>query len=124
MRVDVFNGWVDLRDPELVPERLRRPVVQASISAVGLADIDIEAPENAEKVASVIGFFSEFNDLVAVAMLEAWSFDSVISVASLQDLPGRTYDNIRVAVAPFISKLLPDFGVDPDPKAITEPLAD
>lgn len=120
MRVDVFNGWVELRDPKLVPERLRRPIVQSSVSAVALADIDIEAPENAEKVADVIGFYSEFNDLLAVALVESWSFPDAISIETLQELPGATYDDIRKAVAPFVSALLPDFGVDPDPKVITE----
>jgi hypothetical protein len=119
MRVDVFNGWVELRDPKLVPERLRRPVVQASVSAVALADTDIENPENADKVSDVIAFYSEFNDLIAIALIDSWSFPETVSIDSLQDLPGATYDDIRKAVAPFITELLPDFSVDPDPKVIT-----
>jgi hypothetical protein len=42
-------------------------------------------------------------------------------VDTLQDLPAKTYDDIREAVAPFISKLIPNFGDDvSDPKATTD----
>jgi hypothetical protein len=116
MRVEVFSGWVQLRDPELVPERLRRPVFMKSIQAATLVESDDDINENA------MSFFSEFNDLLAVAMVSEWSFDSPITVDGLQDLPSKSYDDIREAVSPFISKLIPDFGVDVDPKADTDNL--
>jgi hypothetical protein len=116
MRVDVFNGWIELRDPDLVPERLRRPVFERSADGAKTFD------ENGDQVSSeVLAFFSEFNDLLAVAMVASWSFGDVVSVDTLQDLPAKTYDHIREAVAPFISKLIPNFGDDvSDPKATTE----
>jgi len=116
MRQDVYNGWIDLRNPDLVPERLRRPVFQKSVEGASL-DTDGETPDG-----EALKFFSEFNDLLAVAMISEWSFDLPIAVDSLLDLPSKTYDDIRTACAPYLEKLIPDFGVDVDPKAITEPL--
>jgi len=115
MKVEVFNGWIELRDPELVPERLRRPVFNMSVKGAGIMSGD-----NDQVNTEAINFFSDFNDLLAVAMIESWSFNIPLSVDGMLDLPGKTYDDIREAVTPFVSDLIPDFGVDVDPKAITE----
>jgi hypothetical protein len=115
MRVEIFSGWVLLRDPDLVPERLRRPVFEKSVEGANLVDSENLSPET-------MSFFSDFNDLLAIAMISEWSFGDAITTDSLQDLPSRTYDEIRNLVAPLITKLIPDFGVDVDPKAITETL--
>jgi hypothetical protein len=114
MRNEVFNGWIELREPDLVPERLRRPVFEKSIMASQLA-ADIETDP------TVLSFFSELNDVLAVALISAWSFGDVISVDTLQDLPAKTYDDVRKLVSPLVSRMIPDFGDDvEDPKAITE----
>lgn len=114
MRVEVFNGWIELRDPDLVPERLRRPVFEKSIKASQLA-ADIETDP------TVLSFFSELNDVLAVALIESWSFGDSITETSLQDLPARTYDDVRKAVSPFVSRMIPDFGDDVEnPKATTD----
>ena len=115
MRKDVFNGWIELRDPESVPERLRRPVFEKSVEGTKLASTD-------EISSDAVKFFSDFNDLLAIALIGEWSFGDVISIDTLQDLPSKTYDDIRVAVSPLVTKLIPDFGVDVDPKAITDNL--
>ena len=117
MRVEVFSGWMQLRDPELVPERLRRPVFLKSVQAASYIIADGETPDS-----EAMNFFTEFNDLLAVAMISEWSFASPITLEGLQDLPSKTYDDVRNAVSPFVSKLIPDFGVDIDPKATTENL--
>jgi hypothetical protein len=114
MRVEVFSGWLELREPKLVPERLRRPVFEKSVAGQNFVDENQEVDEEAMK------FFSDFNDLLAIAMIKEWSFESAVSLEGLLDLPSRTYDDIRKAVTPFVSDLIPDFGVDPDPKAIIE----
>lgn len=121
MRIEVFNGWVELRDPELVPERLRRPVVEQSIRAAKFSDLDMEADDlDATAAGDAIAFFSELNDTLALALISGWSFDEPLTLDGLLNLGGRTYDDIRREVAPFVSKLLPDFGVTDDPKVITE----
>lgn len=110
MRVEVFSGWVQLRDPELVPERLRRPVFEKSAQGIGVANDE-------EVTTETITFFSEFNDLLAIALISEWSFDLPITLDGLLDLPSRTYDDVRNAVSPFVSALTPNFGADLDPKA-------
>lgn len=114
MRINVFNGWVELRNPETVPERLRRPVFEKSVEGTKLSF------ETEEIDADAMKFFSEFNDLLAIALISEWSFDAEITPDGLLDLPSKAYDEIRSAVAPFVEKLIPSFGVDVDPKAITE----
>jgi len=114
MRKEVFGGWVELRDPDLVPERLRRPVFEKSTEGAALV-------ANGDDVsAETISFFSEFNDTLVIALVSSWSFGDVISMEALLDLPARSYDDVRNIVTPFLTQLMPDFGVDPDPKVITE----
>ena len=121
MRVEVFNGWIELRDPELVPERLRRPVVEQSIRATKFADLDMESDDlDPSEAGDAIAFFSELNDTLAIALISAWSFDEPLTLDGLLNLGGKTYDDIRREVSPFVSKLLPDFGATDDPKVITE----
>jgi hypothetical protein len=114
MRVEVFSGWIQLREPKLVPERLRRPVFEKSVSGSSLTEDDGDGINE-----ETMRFFSEFNDLVAIAMIKEWSFEFPVSLEGLLDLPSRTYDDVRLAVTPFVNELIPDFGVDPDPKATT-----
>lgn len=114
MRVEVFSGWINLRDPKLVPEKLRRPIFAKSVTGSQLADNEENVTEESME------FFSMFNDLLAIAMIDEWSFPHPITLEGIQELPSRTYDEIRNTVAPFVSELIPDFGVNPDPKAITE----
>ena len=121
MRVEVFAGWIELRDPELVPERLRRPVVAQSVKAAKFGDIDLEAADvDSDTASEALEFFSDLNDRLAMALIEAWSFPEPITIDGLLNLGGKTYDSIRQEVAPFVAKLMPDFGATDDPKAIIE----
>jgi len=120
VRVEVFNGWVELRDPELVPERLRRPVIEQSVKAGEFADEDLDSDTlDSALAARTMDFYSTFNDLLALALVSEWSFASPVTLEALVDLPARTYDDIRKAIAPFIKDMMPDFSVDIDPKAPT-----
>jgi len=114
MKTEVFGGWVVLREPDLVPERLRRPVFEKTSAGANFTADGNVSPE-------ALAFFSEFNDLLVVAMVAEWSFENPISLDGVMDLPSKTYDDLRKLVAPFVSKLIPDFGVDVDPKVTIEP---
>lgn len=124
-RIDVPNGWVELREPEAVPERLRRPVVQAitamaSDSAAVQAIQAADTPEDAaEHVPALMGAMSAMQDAAIVALVSAWSFGDTVTLDALLDLPGGTYDAISTLCMPLMEKMLPDFGPDPDPKATT-----
>ena len=125
MKINVTGGWIDLREPEEVPEKLRRPIIKMSVSGVPFAEDwnDLfENPENAnaESLEAMLDYGSRFNDLVAMAFIRQWSFELPISIDALGDLPGKVYDEIANACKPLISNLMPSFEVDPDPKVITE----
>ena len=116
-QVNVTGGWVILREPELVPERLRRKLVNLSVAgAPVIANMENkEMPEQSD-----IEFIESFNDNLALALIKEWSFDLPITTDGLLDLAGPVYDEIQKLCAPLVPKLMPNFGVDPDPKVITE----
>ncbi len=112
----VGSGWVTLRDPKMVPERLRRPIMAQAASIQQVArelttSIDTDSMASKESVLSLY----DFNDLVAIALISAWSWDAPVTVESLQDLPGSEYDEIQKLVSPLIGELMPNF--EPDPAA-------
>ena len=100
------GGWCELRDPDTVTNRERKPIVEKAES---------EGSESSSLV-SKLGFV----DRLVVLMVTRWSFDFPIpkeKPESLDDLPGRDLDKIRLAVQepetmPFLFK-----GDPRDPKA-------
>ena len=124
MKVNVTGGWVELREPAEVPERLRRPLIQLTMAGVPLQP-HFEALQNdpssvdPEMFAKFMEYNADFGDVSVLALVKEWSFGPVTK-DSLLDLPSAAYDEIQKAVAPHITALLPNFGVDPDPKATTD----
>lgn len=117
-RVTVHNGWVDYREPEDTPERLRRRVTMLASQAPAVA-----ARVNGDSETSIneadMGFLLGFNDAVAMCLVMGWSWEQPVSVDGLQDLPGRVYDEIIKHCQDLVPRLLPSFAVDVDPKAPT-----
>jgi len=117
-RVTVHGGWVDYREPEDVPERLRRRVTmlasQAPSVTARVGDDGTNIGENDME------FLLSFNDAVVMCLVEAWAWDEPITIEGLQNLPGRVYDEIVKYCQTMVSRLLPSFAVDVDPKAPTE----
>ena len=131
MKVDLPDGaWAHLRDPKQVPERLRRPYaskMQSMAKYKPVFDRIKKAASEEEKAAitaelppECIEGFSESNDLMVVALVDEWSFDTPVTIDTVLDLPAGQYDALRTAVAPFLSELMPDYGPSPDPKAPTD----
>jgi hypothetical protein len=125
-RIDITGGWIEYRDPEDVPERLRRKVVNMSGTATKLAgrlmNLDLEDPssfEGVEITADDMEFLSSFNDAVAMCLVVAWSFDQPVTEEGLVELPKSVYDRIVGYCRDKVPALMPSFGVDPDPKAPT-----
>ena len=77
-KVEVTNGWIILRDPKQVPERLRRPLVTRSPKAYKMIQDGIDDLEVAE-----LEFFSEYNDLLAIALVAEWSFAPQVNLEEL-----------------------------------------
>ena len=117
----IHGGWIQLRNPDDVSERLRRPLLAKTAQGAEILQgmDDEEAVDN-----EILSFWNEYNDLLAIAMIQTWSFDMPISLDGLLDLPAKSYDDVQKIVAPFITELMPDFGATPDPKATTESYPD
>lgn len=109
-RIPVGDGWVTLREPRMVPERLRRPIVAKASTMQRIASSLSEDSVSEDH----IGALFSFNDLVAVALIMDWSWDSPVAVESLLDLPGADYDAIQKLVAPMLTDLMPSFEPTPD----------
>lgn len=115
-RVTIHGGWVDYREPEDVPERLRRRVTMLAAQAPSVSNrINDDGVDEND-----MGFLLSFNDAVAMCLVEAWAWDEPVTVEGLQNLPGRVYDEIVKHCQTMVSRLLPSFAVDVDPKAPTE----
>lgn len=119
-RESVVGGWVDFREPEDVPERLRRRVTTMSGRAAKIAG-RLEGDDAVDKVEEDdLQFLLEFNDAVALCLVMGWSWEHPITPEGLLELPASAYDHIVRYGQSMITRLLPNFQVDPDPKAPTE----
>ena len=116
-RISVKNGWVEFREPEDVPERLRRHVVTMAPAASKVVTIKDGEALVGDLDESGMDFLFEFNDAIAMCLITAWSWSDPVSLDSLRELPGSVYDEIIRYCSPLMPRLMPDFGVDPDPKA-------
>ena len=119
---DVAGGWLVLRDPKEVPERLRRPILlkgnAIAKQTAAIANGSVEASNIDED--TLAGMFA-FNDLLAVALISEWSFAEPITVEGLGNLPGKTYDSVQKIVAPLITAVMPDFEPSPEEDSPTVP---
>lgn len=124
MKHNVGDGWVMLRDPKKVAERYRRPII-AKATAMQRAAEKVRAEADSGMDLSEDEFLAlyQFNDLVAVALIESWSWDMPVSLEGLLDLPAVDYDEILRVTAPMITDLMPKFEPDMennDPESPTE----
>jgi hypothetical protein len=111
-----------LREPEDVPERLRRPVnvrtaevlaAHPQLAAMAARDDTDEMSEEQQLAAlGVLGVMSEINDLAVIAFVADWSFHAEdsdaklpVTMESLMDLPGDCYDALQKAVAPLYGRM-------------------
>lgn len=118
-RLTVHGGWVEFREPEEVPERLRRRVVMLAPGASKVVRVEDDASVVGELDQDGMDFLFEFNDAVALCLVSQWSWPHKVSREGLQELPGNVYDEIIRYSSPMVPRLMPNFSVDPDPKAPT-----
>lgn len=123
-RHELQGGWVELRNPRDVPEKLRRPILMRSASmqkaAAAIAEVGVENAADVITEDTLESMF-DFNDLVVVALVSEWSWGYPITVEGLGELAGGTYDQLRELVSPMASELMPNFETNPDPVSPTEP---
>lgn len=121
-----FDGWADLRDPKMVPEKKRRPVVEAMTKAGQSLDVSAIKDASEDELEALAmqqgsGVFQMLDvaDLAAVALIEKWGYEMPVDLDSIGELPGAVVDALRAAVMPLIGDMFPSFEPDPDPKAPT-----
>ena len=127
-RLTVPGGWVEFREPEEVPEGRRREVMKLSSRGASFSEFlgeddafQLDKMSDDERD-SAMEFMTAFNDAVAFALINAWSFEFPVSKDNLLNLPGVVYDAIVKHCSPLAKRLMPSFGADGamDPKAHTE----
>ena len=135
------DNWAELREPDEVSERGRRPILSA-ITRVTPAGWEALKKLNPEEVKAAVGSGEPNDEVVAkvstlanddlaalqaandwciVALVREWSFAQPITIDGALDLPGAAYDLLRDACAPAIETLFVSFEpvveagkVDPD----------
>lgn len=111
-RIDLPGGaWAELRDPDVVTERQRKPLITAMGRASKYEGMDD----------SGFGAILDVQDATILVMVAAWSFEAPVSAEGLLDLTGKTVDALRKACQPFQTDLMPDFSPTPDPESPSEP---
>lgn len=114
------GGWASLREPEAMPERLRRPVIRL---ATGLRHLYTDDGEFDEKLLddASLDLLDRYNDAGVVAFVAEWSYTTPVSADALLDLPAPDYDALRSAVAPLLPGLRPNFEPTADKDSPTTP---
>lgn len=141
------GGWAVLRDPELVPDRLRRPIARLRRKAMATAmgagltpemardmtetgDGDgAEAAAADRRVAVVLrmveadaaGIDEEFADHLVAALVVEWSYDEPITAEAVADLPGAALDVLAKECMRHLPRLFPSFEPDESEASPTSP---
>lgn len=105
------GGWAQLRDPEAVTERQRKPFVTALGRASKYEQMDDGG----------LGAMIDVQDALVVALVDSWSYEAPVSADALLDLPHKAVTALRVACLAHQSELMPDFGPTPDPATPSVP---
>lgn len=135
------GGWVDLRDPAEIPERLRRPLTRIQMllaanpafggavkeaAATGAVTVEDFTPEQAVGMISGMGadslaLIDDLNDRAILARVMGWSFEAPLTMDGLLDLPGPVYDELKVLCAKGALSSGPDFSPSQDEASPTDP---
>lgn len=130
MRIELSNGgYAELRDPESVSERKRRPIIDAiagippeikgeldaiaAMQAEGTEQVDIPNPSG-----SALGRINDMTDLIIVALVRDWAVGQrggepvpvpVTLDGMLDEFPAVDYDTLRDVTAPLFGRMMPNF---------------
>lgn len=141
------GNHAELREPQDVSERLRRPFINAmaQVSPEGSASLEAAQELRALKeddpdykakradLASRINFsavdlehLDVANDAAVVAFLKHWTRPEPITPEAVLELPAGDYDALREAVAPLAMRLTVNFRPEKGnpPQSPTEPSSD
>ena len=122
------EGWAMVRDASEVTVRLRRPV-EAEMFSVGkkyLPTLENGKERDASQVApeldaQALADFDELNDLLIVARVASWSFDTPVSKDALLDLTDADYKILQEVSADGITDFMPNFAPSNEKDSPTNP---
>lgn len=118
-----------LRDPESVPERLRRPYerVKTRMGAYA-ADIPDTLPEREREIQAGIAMMKaqpelmdELNDTLILALVEAWSYEVPVTLDGILDLPGPALDILLQKCKELSPRMMTNFEPTVDRESPTVP---
>lgn len=120
-RVEVPGGWVNLRDPDTVTERQRRPFVRLMMAhGQDWANVETDEDGNPKVDPSALPVMQEMQEAAILALVAEWSFDAPVTPDGLLDIPPKAYDRLVWKEAQArMGSLMPDFGVNPEESSPT-----
>ena len=135
-RADLGNGrWAELREPDDVTERQRRPIsralrpvrpeiMQRQQDAANLPNEPDgkPSPEKAKALAQLqydmtddeADAYQNATDHAVLALVESWSFEHPLTMEGLLDLPGKALDALRMEVSQLVNDLFLDISPSPE----------
>jgi hypothetical protein len=129
------HGTATLRDPEDVPEKLRRRVQRANNAAQAFLEelrqrgeipIDVDNSEFDEATTRRIGqlvliehpeFMENQRDAMILALVEDWPFDQPMTPEGLAEIPGSAYSKLLAACEQLEPLLNPNYQAPTPPEA-------
>lgn len=116
------GAWAVLRDPEMVTERQRRPLVQLQRKVlgsdvggvlVGAQGTDLSPAETLQLLRPVMAsddfnMIEQIDDLLMVVLIDSWSYEQPVTVDATLDLPRPARSALLAACKPLLGKLLGD----------------
>ncbi|MFC0438754.1 hypothetical protein [Kutzneria buriramensis] len=133
------HGTATLRDPEDVPEKLRRRVQRANLASQifveelrtrGDIPADIDLSDVDEQTTRTIGrivmtehpeYMEQQQDAVILALVEDWPFEYPKTAEGLAEIPGTAYDKLLAACKALEPLLSPNLTAPTPPEAGNTP---
>lgn len=150
-RLDLPDGWADIRDPKKVPYGKRKPVTRAGTNLfryhAALEEWDAalkaqqaheahpeihgavpiekpaedETPEGYVPTDEEMDLLEGLQETTTIAMVEAWSWDFPVSVEGLQNLPSDAVKMLVDNCSKYSTDLFINTEPSPDEASPTQP---
>jgi hypothetical protein len=118
-----------LRDPEMVPEKYRRPYERLRVKMGALtADIPETLPEKERERLAGLAVMTKapelidgLDDALMLALVEAWSYEVPVTLDGLLELPSKAIDTLKRKCRELGPKMMTNFEPTLDPASPTVP---
>jgi hypothetical protein len=126
LRVDLPNGWADIRSPRLVTRKARKPI-KLSWTRVNdyrdqlrqLSGEDQMPPQRTDEEQMAVAasyslspeeieLYDDLNEPLTVALVSEWSYDQPITIEGLNSLPADDAEDLILRCAPLLTDVFID----------------